>query len=336
MQQFKCHQADVLIHPNLFPIASFFMQKTWRRSLPPKTVLSLDGGGSHMLIQLSVLACLEEDTNTSTYDLFDMIAGSSSGGLITCLILGHSMSAREIIQKVIHDKLLEKMMTMHWMSRLFNGLQIRPKYKGLSKSMVLQNELGNLRLSSLNKQIFIPCFNLNQDRLEVFTNNNKPDFLLSEIADACTAAPSYYPPVQMEDGNWRIDGGIGMNNPGLSAYLHAKQCWNGNEVKVLSIGSGWRSFAVNGTKACGYGGAQWSAKGIASIILREKMRTNVKMTEEILGNRVLYINHYLKQYHIPDHMDSANNTVFQKKALAIGQQWYVHHREQIQEWIQMD
>jgi patatin-like phospholipase/acyl hydrolase len=302
--------------------------------LPSKIVLSLDGGGSHMLIQLSVLACLEEDTGTSTYDFFDMIAGSSSGGLITCLILGRSMSAREIIQMVLQEKLLEKMMTEHWINRLLNRLQIRPKYKGISKSLVLQNELGNLRLSSLSKRIFVPCFNLDQDRLEIFTHKSQPDFLLSEIADACTAAPSYYPPVQMEDGNWRIDGGVGMNNPGLSAYLHAKQCWNGCEIKVLSIGSGWRSFAVNGTKACGYGGAQWSAKGIASIILREKMMTNVRMTEEMLGHRVLYINHYLKNYDMPDSMDSANNAVFQQKALDIGQQWYAHHREEIQKWIQ--
>ncbi len=299
----------------------------------PKYILSLDGGGSHLLIQLSVLACLEEDTGTSTYDLFDMVAGSSSGGLITCLILGHAMSATEIMQKILQEKLLEKMMTEHWVNRLFNKLQIYPKYQGISKRMLLQKELENLRLSSLNKQIFIPSFNLNQDQLEIFTNESRPDFLLSEIADACTAAPSYYPPVQMEDGEWRIDGGIGMNNPGLSAYLYAKQYWNNCEIKVLSIGSGWRSFALNGTKACGYGGMQWSAKGIASLILREKMMTNARLTTEMLGNRVLYINHYLHQYHMPDNMDSANNKILQQKALDIGKQWYIDQRQQIQQWM---
>ena len=306
----------------------------WRNPLSSKSVLSLDGGGSHMLIQLSVLACLEEDTGASTYDLFDMIAGSSSGGLITCLILGRRISAGQIIQMALQEKLLEKMMVAHWMHRLLNKLQIRPKYTGKQKSSTLQAELANLRLSSLSKRILIPCFNLNQDRLEIFTNENSFDFLLSEIADACTAAPSYYPPVRMEDGNWRMDGGVGMNNPGLSAYLHASQCWNGCDIRVLSIGSGWRSFVVNGNQACGYGGLQWSAKGIASIILREKMLANVRMTEEILGDRVLYINQYLKDYNLPDHMDSANNAVFQKKAIDIGQLWYTHHRKQIQSWMQ--
>ncbi len=302
----------------------------------PKHVLSLDGGGSHLLIQLSVLACLEEDTGNATHELFDLIAGSSSGGLITCLILGRTMSASEIIQKISQEKLLERMMTEHWMNRWLSKLQIRPKYAGISKSRVLQQEFGELRLSSLSKRIFIPCFNLNQDQLEIFTNDSQPDFLLSEIADACTAAPSYYPPVQMEDGDWRIDGGVGMNNPGLSAYLHAKQYWNGCNIKVFSIGSGWRSFAFNGAKACGYGGMQWSVKGIASIILREKMMANVRMTEEMLGNRSLYINHYLKNFDMPDSMDSANNAILQQKALDIGKQWYVRQREQIQQWMQVN
>ncbi len=308
----------------------------WRHSLLAKHVLSLDGGGSHLLIQLSILACLEEDTGTSTYDLFDMIAGSSSGGLITCLIMGCGMSATEIIRLVEQEKLLKKIMTKNWVNRLFNKLQIRPKYQGASKSLALQKQFGGLRLSSLSKRIFIPCFNLNQDQLEIFTNESPADFLLSEIADACTAAPSFYPPVQMEDGDWRIDGGVGMNNPGLSSYLHAKQHWQPCEIKVLSIGSGWRSFAVNGTKACGYGGLQWSAKGIASIILREKMMANVRITGEMLGNRLLYINHCLKNFDMPDSMDSANNVVLQQKALDIGKRWYIDQREQILQWVQTD
>lgn len=301
--------------------------------MQPKYVLSLDGGGSHLLIQLSVLACLEEDSGISTYDRFDMVAGSSSGGMVACLILGRATSAAAVIQLILRDKLLERMMAERWMNWLLNRLQIRPKYTGNSKSSALQKELGNLRLSSLDKQIFIPCFNLDRDQLEIFTRNSQTDFLLSEIADACTAAPAYFPPVQMEDGDWRIDGGVGMNNPGLGAYLHARQIWQDHDIKVLSIGSGWRSFAFDGLKARAFGGVQWSAKGIASVILREKMMANAKMTEAVFGEHVLYINHHLKNYDMPDHMDSANNPIHQKKALEIGRLWYAQNRQRISHWI---
>ncbi len=63
------------------------------------------------------------------------------------------------------------------------------------------------------------------------------------------------------------------------------------------------------------------------------MLANVRTTTEILGNQVLYINHYLKDYDMPDQMDSANNKIIQKKALDIGKRWYALHREQIHQWL---
>lgn len=298
--------------------------------------MSLDGGGSHLLIQLSVLSCMEQDLGVSTYDLFDLIAGSSSGGLITCLILGNQISAHTIIDKIVQESLLHQLMIEHRINRLLSKLQLRPKYRGAPKKRVLQSELKDLKLSSLDKQLFIPCFNLTRDRLDIFTNTSQPDFLLCEIADACTAAPSYYPPVRLQDGDWRIDGGVGMNNPGLAAYLYAQQCWKGDSVKMLSIGSGWRSFAFNGDKTCNYGGIQWSVQGIASIILREKMIANANTTEQVLGDQVLYINDYLKDYGMPDHMDSAKDRACQQQAIDIGKLWYTRHRRQILRLLRRD
>lgn len=304
--------------------------------MPRKLLLSLDGGGSHLLIQLGVLSGLEQDTGVSTYDLFDLIAGSSSGGLLAALILGRQTNAHAITQKIMQERLLEKLMVERWIDRWLKKFQIRPKYQGEPKRRALHAELRELTLSSLSKQIFIPCFNLNRDSLEIFTNLSSIDYLLYEIADACTAAPSFYPPVLMQDGEWRIDGGVGMNNPGLSAYIYAQKNWRDSNIKMLSIGSGWRSFTVNGHQASNYGGLQWSMRGIASIILREKMLTNVKVTAEILGSQVLYINHYLKDFDLPDHMDSAKDMAFQRKALDIGKLWYSRHRQQIQLWMQSE
>lgn len=300
---------------------------------PPRFLLSLDGGGSHLLIQLSVLACLEQDTGVSTYERFDMIAGSSSGGLIACLILGQKNSAEALVHKIVKERLLQEMMIEHSLSRFLSRLQLRPKFQSEPKRKVLQAELQNSKLSSLEKPIFIPCFNLSRDFLEVFTNSVQPDFLLHEIADACTAAPSFYAPVRLQDGDWRIDGGVGMNNPGLSAYLHAQKIWQECDIKMLSIGSGWRRFSLDGLKACRYGGIQWSASGIASLILREKMISNANNTEQVLGNKMLYINDYLQDYNMPDHMDSAKDPAIQRKALDIGAAWYRRHRVQIQQWL---
>ncbi len=50
---------------------------------------------------------------------------------------------------------------------------------------------------------------------------------------------------------------------------------------------------------------------------------NVKMTEAMLGARFLYINHCLKDFGLPDQMDSASNLAMQRKTLDIGIQWYI-------------
>ncbi|MBX3617995.1 patatin-like phospholipase family protein [Nitrosomonas sp.] len=300
---------------------------------PLRFLLSLDGGGSHLLIQLSVLACLEQDTGISTYERFDMIAGSSSGGLIACLILGQKTSAEALVHKIVKERLLQAMMIEHGMSRFLSKLQLRPKFQSESKRKVLQAALQDCKLSSLEKPLFIPCFNLSRDFLEVFTNSARTDFWLHEIADACTAAPSFYAPVRLQDGDWRIDGGVGMNNPGLSAYLYAQRYWPNTGIRMLSIGSGWRRFTMDGLKACRYGGLQWSASGIASLILREKMISNANNTELVLGDQMLYINDYLQDYNMPDYMDSAKDPAIQQKALAIGGVWYRRNQAQIKQWL---
>ena len=52
---------------------------------------------------------------------------------------------------------------------------------------------------------------------------------------ASSAAPLLYPTVQMESGEWLIDGGVVDNNPSLIAYVEAKKLFGANRIKVLSI-----------------------------------------------------------------------------------------------------
>src|SRR5579871_1604591 len=66
----------------------------------PITVLSLDGGGIRGIILAHLLAGIEEKTGKQIYRLFDVIAGTSTGGLIALLLTssrnGSPMSAKEI------------------------------------------------------------------------------------------------------------------------------------------------------------------------------------------------------------------------------------------------
>ncbi len=60
-------------------------------------ILSLDGGGLRGMFSAAVLARLEEDLDVRVVDHFDLIAGTSTGGIIA-LGLGLGMSPRDILQ----------------------------------------------------------------------------------------------------------------------------------------------------------------------------------------------------------------------------------------------
>jgi patatin-like phospholipase/acyl hydrolase len=60
-------------------------------------ILSLDGGGLRGMYTAAVLARLEEDLGIRIVDHFDLIAGTSTGGIIA-LGLGLGMTPREILE----------------------------------------------------------------------------------------------------------------------------------------------------------------------------------------------------------------------------------------------
>jgi len=47
-----------------------------------KMILSLDGGGIRGIIPAIVLSWIEKETKTPIYKLFDLIAGTSTGGIL--------------------------------------------------------------------------------------------------------------------------------------------------------------------------------------------------------------------------------------------------------------
>ena len=58
-------------------------------------ILSLDGGGIKGVFTASVLATLERETGRSIVDYFDLIVGTSTGGILS-LGLGLGFSAEEM------------------------------------------------------------------------------------------------------------------------------------------------------------------------------------------------------------------------------------------------
>jgi uncharacterized protein len=229
-------------------------------------ILSIDGGGIRGVFPAAYLAEIEKRFlgGQSIADHFDMIAGTSTGGIIA-LALAHGMTAHEALS--IYTERGERIFpTLRGWRKLVRGLRWLSKPK--HDQDVLKGELltvfGDKVLNDASKRLVIPSFEGLHGEPFIYKTPHHPDYQkdrhkrFAHVALHTTAAPSYYPAVD-DDGYVMIDGGIWANNPIMNALVDALACYDvpRENVRILSLGTGDATFTVD--KAAQTGGAgQWA------------------------------------------------------------------------------
>ncbi|XP_034676398.1 patatin-like protein 2 isoform X1 [Vitis riparia] len=210
------------------------------------TILSIDGGGIRGIIPGTVLGFLEselqkldgEDARISDY--FDVIAGTSTGGLVTAMLTTpNENTGRPLFSaKDIKDFYLEhcpKIFPQHShdpiprVTKVVTALS-GPKYDGKYLHNLVKEKLGETRLHQTLANVVIPTFDIKRLHSTIFSTyqvKSRPslDALLSDICIGTSAAPTYLPAHYFETkdpaGRVRefnlIDGGVAANNPTLVA-----------------------------------------------------------------------------------------------------------------------
>jgi|AntRauTorckE5430_2_1112549.scaffolds.fasta_scaffold12140_2 predicted acylesterase/phospholipase RssA len=223
-------------------------------------VLSIDGGGIKGLYSATVLKHLEERFGAPLYKHFDLICGTSTGGLIAlALSLGKSSEA---IANFYADRGAQIFPDNTWLKRRFGGLRQvlwGGKYSDKQLKTALNEFLGDQTIMADAKtHLCIPAFNLTTGEPIVFKKpfgNYYRDGNLNmvDVALATSAAPTYFPLAKIDHPNLQglfADGGLWANNPTLCGVLEALDHFVGPDkpystYKVLSIASiaqpnGWR------------------------------------------------------------------------------------------------
>ena len=280
-------------------------------------ILSLDGGGIKGIITGKVLEGLETELN-EVYEnrngkkpdrplrlaqCFDFIAGTSTGGILTSLILCPESkdskypkySATEAVALYIeHGREIFKPSYSGLLPGLFNGI-FGAKYGNKNIEMLLKQYLGDFRL----KDMILPCLIASYDierRCAVFFTSADAvvdpasDFPMWQVARSTSAAPTYFPPAMAESGAQptppvntdnlyhNIDGGLFANNPTMCALVEAVKLFQTTDADgskhlrflddffVLSIGTGTVEKPYPFDKAVNWGVLKW-LKPIISIMM---------------------------------------------------------------------
>lgn len=231
-------------------------------------ILALDGGGYKGMFSAAVLARLEEDLNTSIVDHFDLVAGTSTGGIIA-LALGAGKAPKEIV-----DFYLEHgpQIFGHRLRRTFRQL-LRSKYEPAPFKLALEAVLGNRCLWQSSVPLCIPSYDLRSDTVHLFRTPHSERLTrdwreqMVDVALATSAAPTFLPAHHLR-GLRLVDGGVWANNPGIVAVSEAVSEFkiDLSDIRVLSLGT-TRDLGVRSKRLDHGGFAAW-ATCATTIILR--------------------------------------------------------------------
>ncbi|XXG61066.1 hypothetical protein AAC387_Pa04g2813 [Persea americana] len=212
------------------------------------TVLSIDGGGLRGIIPGAILAFLEsqlqelDGKDARIADYFDVIAGTSTGGLVTTMLAAPDKNNRPLFAaKDINQFYLENgpkifphdgFGVLSSIKDLFRAIS-GPKYDGKYLHSKVKQLLGNLKIRDTLTDILIPTFDIKLFQPTIFTTyeariNSSKNALLSDVCISTSAAPTYLPAHYFEtrdyEGNVRdfnlIDGGLTANNPTMLVVSH--------------------------------------------------------------------------------------------------------------------
>jgi predicted acylesterase/phospholipase RssA len=213
-------------------------------------ILSLDGGGIRGVFPAAFLAKLEEHLEHPIGCYFDLIAGTSTGGIIA-IALGLGLSASDILKlyeqqgPAIFDQQHGPVKT--WIrQRLRGGLHwFDSKYSSAPLETALNGILGQRRLGESRTRLVIPAWHPVMEKVYIYKTAHHPrletDYkqLALDAAMATAAAPTFLKPHLTRDSVELVDGGVWANNPIGVAVIEAVGMlnWPADRLKILSVGT---------------------------------------------------------------------------------------------------
>ncbi|MCC5917193.1 MAG: patatin-like phospholipase family protein [Cryomorphaceae bacterium] len=293
-------------------------------------ILSLDGGGIRGIIPAMVMVHIEEkiqefskNKNARISDYFDMVVGTSTGGILGCMYLlpnnknepdGPSSmypatKALKLYEKhgysIFNDS---KRRSFFGIRQLFNATDYNPK----QIEFLFKKYFKELYFHDLMKPCIITTFNL-KDQSTVFFNSHEQNeekakkrrYLLRDVARSTSAAPTYFPPAKIENypehpykklKMVNLDGGVFANNPAMCAYAEARttdfkelkiENPKASEMMILSLGTGaQKDNSENKSSANNWGVISW-AKSIPTIMMdgaQDTVNYQLRLLFETLGD----------------------------------------------------
>ncbi len=262
-------------------------------SAPPiRRILCIDGGGIMGTLPASFLASLEEDLDQPIGDYFDLIAGTSTGGILA-IGLAMGIPARDLLDLYVQrgphifgqsGGALANLAGDAWR-------RLRHIFAPKHDADLLRNELvavlGDKRIGEARTRLVIPAWDADHRGVYVFKTAHHPrlstDYkrLAVDAAMATAAAPTYYRRHRTADEVGLLDGGVWANNPIALAVVEAITLlgWPASSLRVLSLGCVNEVYML--AEAPGWGGL---VKDLATLFMDGQSHGALGMAKLLTGH----------------------------------------------------
>jgi patatin-like phospholipase/acyl hydrolase len=244
-------------------------------------ILSIDGGGIRGLIPAMVLAELERRTEQRTADLFDFVAGTSTGAIVAAALTRPDAGGRPRYTAAELVGLYEtegpKIFSRTLIKRIRSGEGwIDERYDDDGLNAALATYLGDAHLSQALSDLFLTAYDIERRAAYFFRSSRAragpdDDFRLSDAVRASTAAPTYFEPALVHDlGGGReyalVDGGVFAVNPSMCAYADVRRAGQADQIAVVaSLGTGSHTRPLSYDVVRSWGMLEW-ARPILDVV----------------------------------------------------------------------
>jgi len=217
-------------------------------------VLAIDGGGIRGLIPALVLAEIERRTQRRVAELVDLIAGTSTGGILACALgKPDPLPAAEIASlyeeegpRIFDRSLLKKITSL--------GGYLDERYDDTGLRRALERYLGDTPMTAATVPLLLTAYDTEARAIHLLrSEGGNSGAAMVDAAHATSAAPTYFEPVRLGNATL-IDGGVFAINPSLCAYAEV----SGRLDLLLSLGTGEHTRRLPHDEIEGWGQLEWA------------------------------------------------------------------------------
>jgi len=238
-------------------------------------ILSIDGGGIRGIIPAMILAEVERRTNKNICDMFDLVAGTSTGGILALALTkpsktgGSEYCAKSLVS--LYEKQGERIFSRsiwHRIQAVGNIAEVKYSSEGIEK--VLEETFGKTRLRDALLPVIVTSYDIERQKPFIFksfraSKNPEDDFFMKDAARATSAAPTFFEPCKIdvtgpEEYYALIDGLVFASNPALCAFVEAREIYHDTDnYRVLSLGTGVATSRFIYEEVKDWGSMHWTA-----------------------------------------------------------------------------